>query len=114
MSKAKITLMLAALVLVTGAVQAQTYRQYGNTTYGSDGSSYRQYGNTIQSNDGTNYRQYGNTTYGSDGSSYRQYGNTTYGNDGSTARSYGNTTTITSPSGNTTNCRRYGNSLSCN
>ncbi|MFZ1324450.1 MAG: hypothetical protein WAT67_00250 [Candidatus Contendobacter sp.] len=54
--------------------------------------SYSRYGNTIYGSDGTTYSRYGNTTYGSDGSTYSRYGNTVYGNDGSTCSTYGNTT----------------------
>jgi hypothetical protein len=53
--------------------------KYGNTTYGSDGSSYTKYGNTTYGSDGSSYTKYGNTTYGSDGSSYTNYGNSVYG-----------------------------------
>ena len=40
-----------------------TYRQYGNSVYGSDGSTYRQYGNSVYGSDGTVCRTYGNSTY---------------------------------------------------
>lgn len=87
-----------------------TYRQIGNTTYGSDGTSYRQSGNTTYGSDGTIYRQSGNTTYGSDGTNYRQSGNTIYGSDGTTYRQSGNT--IYGSDGTT--CRKVGNTTYCN
>ena len=84
---------LIAILIWTACAYAQgSYRQVGNTLYGSDGSSYRQVGNTVYGSDGSSYRQIGNTTYSSDGSSFRQIGNTTYGSDGSSYRQIGNTT----------------------
>ena len=40
----------------------ESYRQIGNTTYGSDGTSYRKIGNTTYGSDGTSYRKIGKTT----------------------------------------------------
>jgi hypothetical protein len=68
-----------------------TYTQYGNTVFGNDGSTSTRYGNTIYGNDGSTSTKYGNTTFNSDGTSYTQYGNTTFGNDGSSSIQYGNT-----------------------
>ncbi|MDO5090416.1 MAG: hypothetical protein Q4D61_02610 [Cardiobacteriaceae bacterium] len=65
-------------LFISQTVLAITFTTYGNTTYGSDGSSFTTYGNTTYVNDGTRYTTYGNTTYGSDGSKFTQYGNTTY------------------------------------
>ncbi len=56
--------LLVGATLVATCTYADSWSTYGNTTYGSDGSS---------------YTRYGNTTYGSDGSSYSNYGNSTYG-----------------------------------
>ena len=56
------------LAFVTDSM-AQTYTQYGNTIYGSDGSTYSQYGNTTYDNQGNSWSTYGNTTYGPGGSS---------------------------------------------
>jgi hypothetical protein len=69
-----------------------TYTQYGNTVFGNDGSTHTRYGNTIYGNDGSTSTKYGNTTFNSDGTSYTQYGNTTFGSDGSMYTQYGNTT----------------------
>ena len=55
----------ATVLSISQVAYSETYSTYGNTTYGSDGTS---------------YSQYGNTTYGSDGSSYSRYGDTLYGN----------------------------------
>jgi hypothetical protein len=60
----KIGKLILGASLATCSTFADSWNTYGNTTYGSDGSS---------------YTKYGNTTYGSDGSSYTNYGNSVYG-----------------------------------
>lgn len=72
----------------------ESFRQIGNTVYGSEGDTYRRIGDTVYGSDNTTYRKIGNTTYSSDGTSYREIGNTTYGSDGSSFREIGNTTYI--------------------
>ena len=52
----------SSILLSVNFVKADTWRTYGNTTYGPSGT-YRQYGNTLYGPQGT-YRQYGNTIYG--------------------------------------------------
>ena len=59
---------------------ADTLSVYGNTVYGSDGSTWSTYGNTTYGSGGNTFSTYGNTTYGSDGSTWSVYGNTAYGN----------------------------------
>ena len=108
--KYKLLAYLGLLTTLSSTVYATTYTQYGNTLYGSDGSSYTQYGNTVYSNNGTSYTTYGNTTYGSNGSSYTTYGNTTYGNNGTSYTTYGNTTY----GSNGSSCSNYGNTTYCN
>ena len=41
---------------------------------------------------GNSYSTYGNTTYGSDGTTSSRYGNTIYGSGGGSCSTYGNTT----------------------
>ena len=48
---------------IAASVSAQTYQRYGNTVYGSDGSSATRYGNTTYGNNGSSATQYGNTLY---------------------------------------------------
>lgn len=99
----------ASLVSSHSITFAQTYNQYGNTVYGSNGSSYTRYGNTTYDNRGNSWSTYGNTTYGSDGSSYSRYGNTTYDNEGNSWSRYGNTTY----GSDGRSCSQYGSSLYC-
>lgn len=86
-----------------------SYTQYGNSIYGSDGYSATRIGNTVYDNQGNTYSRYGNTTYGSDGSSYTRYGNTTYDNSGGSVTTYGNT----SYGSDGSSCTRYGNTMYC-
>lgn len=113
-NEVKIGKILVAATIGTGSaagmVQSQTYSNYGNQTYGNDGSVYSQYGNQTYGNDGSVYSQYGNQVYGNDGSVLSQYGNQTYGNDGTVFSQYGNQTY-----GNDgTVCSQYGNQVICN
>ena len=76
-------LMSATAVAVTfaaGTASSQTYTKYGNTIYGSNGSSFTKYGNTTYGNNGSSFTRYGNTVYGSNGSSMTKYGNSWYKN----------------------------------
>ncbi len=55
-------------ILMCHEAHAQTYQTYGNTTYGSDGSTAQTYGNTTYYQPPANQPQvicqtYGNTTY---------------------------------------------------
>ena len=74
----KITGICTAAVLTFGIqqVEANTWKSYGNTTYGPSGT-YKSYGNTMYGPKGT-YKTYGNTTYGPSGT-MKCYGNTCYG-----------------------------------
>ena len=57
---------VAATIIGSGAVLATDYTTYGNTTYGSDGSTYTTYGNTTYGTKGTSSTTcttYGSTTY---------------------------------------------------
>ena len=56
-------ILLLFLIFQAPLLSAESYTQYGNTTYGSDGTSYSTYGNTTYGSDGTSCTQYGNTVY---------------------------------------------------
>lgn len=55
----------------------KNYRQNGNFTYGSDGSSAQRIGNTTVNSNGTSFNHVGNQAYGSDGRICSTYGNVT-------------------------------------
>ena len=58
-----VALVLGISFATSQSFAGETYTQYGNTVYGSDGSTYSKYGNTVYGNDGSTYRKFGNTIY---------------------------------------------------